>query len=235
MKKCFLLFSLLTTLVSSLTAQVVTPFLGDPGRTAFTAAAGPTTMIDFEGILASNESSHIFPGGFSVSGVNFLDINPSFIGMNQDSFIEVADGMNLGAAGTDVVYSLNDNTDMVFTTQITLPLAGVFAFGSDIKFNEFTGGGTFMVQLFSGMQPLGPVFTTEAFTTANFNQFGFIGFTSDTPITSVQIGKFTGVASSANVVLDNVRFGAPVPEPATYVSLTISAGLLLVVTRKRRR
>jgi hypothetical protein len=197
-------------------------------------AAGPTTTIDFEGILAANEPSHIFPGGFTISGVNFVDINPSFIGQTQTSFIEVADGMNLGA-GTDVVYSLNDNTDSVFTTQITLPLGGVLAFGTDIKFNEVTGGGTFMVQLFSGSDPLGPAFVTEPpFTPADFNQFGFIGFTSDTPITSVQIGKFTGVASSANVVLDNTSFGAPVPEPVTYVSLILGASLLLIATRKRR-
>jgi hypothetical protein len=233
MKRFPLLLALSLFVVRTGAGQVVTPFYD---RAVFDLAAGATTTIDFEGILASNESSHIFPGGFTVSGVNFVDINPSFIGQTQTSFIEVADGMNLGAAGTDVVYSLNDNSDTVFTTRITLPLDGVLAFGTDIKFNDSTWSGSFTVQLFSESGPLGPPVVTDPFTPVTFNQFGFIGFTSDTPITAVEIGLVTPVVSGpdGNVVLDNTSFGAPVPEPATYLSLILGVGLLLLATRKRR-
>lgn len=232
----FLVLALCLAFVGSAAAQVA---VVHHDRATFDPLAGPYTTIDFEGILVDPDTSEIFPGGFTIDGVHFVDINPSFspFGGGQTSFIEVADGFNLGAVGTDVVYSLNDNSDMVFTTRVTFPLAGVMAFGTDIKFNDSTWSGSFTVQLFSESGPLGPPVETEPFTPVTFNQFGFIGFTSTTtPIKPVELGLVTPVVSGpdGNVILDNTSFSAPVPEPATYASLALGAGLLLLVTRKRR-
>ena len=230
MKKLLLPLLFVATAV---TAQVVTPYT-DP--TLFDGAAGATTTINFTGLNGQ------YPSGFTISGVTFQGINPSFQGQTQDSVFEVVDGANLGAgAGNSVVYSLNDHTSTVFTTLITLPGAGVLSFATDIKIDDPNAAGTLKLQLFSGNQSLG-TFTTSPFapqvagnpSTGNYTQFQFIGFTSDTPITSVQVGQYAGTGI-ANVVLDNVQFGTAVPEPSTWAALIGGGALLLLAERRRRR
>jgi len=217
-------------------AQMVTRF---DDRTVFnTANAGTTfTVINFEnmGYTTGAATGTTFGAGLTISGTSFIGINDT---------IQVIDGFNVGTPNNAVLTVQGQGSSSQDSILITLPSGGVNAFGTDIKDTNQLGGaapqasgGVFNFTLFSGTTNLGSFQAKPVL----FNNFAFIGFTSDTPITSIRLGANSGVGGG-RPVLDNLEVGptfGAVPEPGTFAlggaALGPLAGAVLVRRKRRRR
>jgi len=102
-----------------------------------------------------------------------------------------------------------------------------------VGFNAMTvtpTGGTFIVTFAAGLN----VTPIQVVTSAAPVSLTWIGFTSDTPITSLQIKTLSAVQIGPQGLIDNFQYGnvAETPEVGTF--LMIAAGLLFFRTASRR-
>jgi hypothetical protein len=182
-------------------------------RTLFDGAATNLQTITFEG-LASVNSLAFFnsPPGLTLLDVNFQSktnrlfiVDPGWAGQGEGAFY-----WNSGQY-------LHDNAYEGIIVQLPL---GITAMGCDIS---GWGDDPMIVTLATG----------AAFTFAHPRQpnYGFAGFTSNEPITSLFFHPSGDITT-----LDNFTFGQSVPEPSSLVLLCVGAiGLLAWAWRRRLR
>ncbi|MEG3125549.1 PEPxxWA-CTERM sorting domain-containing protein [Sphingomonas sp. GB1N7] len=189
--------------------------------TAFNAAAGTVTTVDFQGCSASSLSanqtvSSSGPCSGVPTGVTFsapTNNNLYIAGAGQSGNTTTALGLNLPLGG-NITIGLNSLAT---------------AFGSDL-FQNFGGGNqsglnaAFLVSLFNGSSLVGTYNVSVASGTGSF--FGLTGSDAFNRVTVSQSGGYA--------VLDNVRFNvAAVPEPATWGMMILGFGLMGGAMRRR--
>ena len=201
-------------LLASAPTQAQSTFYND--RAAFLAQAAGTTTLDFEGFAAdNNDTNYPLPAGFTQSGVNFgVDTaafpNQLLFVMGKDSYYpgnSVFSSQNTQAQAQPDTQASTGDLLITFSTPVT-------AIGLDFGDN-FISPNTNTFTLSTG----------ETFTrpTGSGTSFNFVGLTSPTPITTLDIQEPNDYVLN----IDNFTFGAaaPIPEAATAVSL----GFLLLL------
>lgn len=189
-------------------------------RALWTAASTGVTTIDFETLGASPGAAtgYSTAAGVTLSGVNFVGILPG-------DYYLFAEKENPGSSlywgsGTVLMGPWYQNLSGRYI-QINLP-AHVTAFGLDLMANSMTAQQVTIV--LPGVNSF--LVNTQANPTRTF-----WGFTSDTPISTIQI------SATASPLIDNVSFGtaapAQTPEIATFI--LIGTGLLGLRWLRRRQ
>jgi hypothetical protein len=178
-------------------------------RSAFLAATQSTTNIDFEGIVPVG-GVEIPDYGYTISGATFT---------GPESSIRVEDlPSTLWDWGSGAILQGNKNT----TIDVILP-SGVTAVGSDFM-SIRDDAAPFTVTLSDG--------SSYMVASDNYPTRAFVGFTSNS--SSISSISFSA-SNNATPLLDNFVFGtAAVPEPSSFVLLSIGAISLLGYVRRRR-
>lgn len=201
-------------LLASAPTQAQSTFYSD--RTTFLANTVAATTLGFEGLAPDNGyTNYPLPAGFTQSGVNFSVDTVAF--PNQFLFVIGKDGYYPGNSvfsSQNTQSSAQPNTPastgdllITFSTPVT-------AIGLDFGDN-FISPNTAIFTLSNG----------ETFTrpTGSGSSFNFVGLTSLTPITTLDIQEPNDYAFN----IDNFTFGAAAPVPET--SSVVSLGLLLLL------
>jgi hypothetical protein len=182
----------------------------------FQAATTGLQMIDFEGMVPYYGGLNFDSLPLTLYGVRF-QIDRS---AGNNGHLWVYKGLEY--LFTNSVLSSENSTVGDDNVLVTLPTGGVTALG--MRFGSFYP--TTAVFLLS---------TGETFTIASLTRpdFGFIGFTSTTPIDWIRISDPAG--DSNPLILDDFQFGAalPVSEPGTPVLLCL--GLVAIAGFGKRR
>src|SRR5947209_11210541 len=203
--------------------------------------ATPTVIATRSG-LGSNDSAIDFES--STSDPNNIPFSLTFLGVTfsgdtrrTNAGVEVLNGFNVGAAGTNVLTTTGNNisdtpANPIFNLVISLP-TGTTEVGFDLK--NSTGGGALGSNTPGSYEIYvnGALFETVATT---FNTFSFVGFSDTSGITSIAIRALAG----GDPVLDNFAFGppaAPAQTPAPAALLLLGTGLagFAAVARRRRK
>ncbi len=192
-----------------------------PGSTVYTnrvnflAALNSSTTLDLEGITPGAYNSS---GGITDSGVNFVGITSNgFYLYANDNCIYTANICLVGPNATISTFGY---------LRVTLP-SGVNAIGAD--FAGYQGLiAPFEIRLSSGEVIQGNF-------TGAYYAFDFVGVIS--PVDIAYADFYIGLSPSGSIaqhsLLDNVTFGASVPEPST--ALLEGAGILLFAGLRLRR
>lgn len=184
-------------------------------RASFDAAAGSTTLIDFDWSAAQ---AVYYRSTLTVGDVTFTQ---------ADNKLYVFGPTNYSTTGT--TRYLNNNAGQYNPVVVDFA-SGVYAVGLDIAWlsshwGNATGSMTF--ELSNGdsfsSSVVGPLYNTAT-------SMGFVGFISDIAFSSFKI-----IDPSNSVMIDNFAYTATpsVPEPATLT--LIAASLLGVAVSRRRR
>ena len=177
---------------------------------SFQAQTTGLTTIDFEGLTPAQRFIS-YPTGLTTQGVNFTGSSGLFViepALSQP-FYNWGSGATLSAQPSPRSISVN------------LP-SGVTAVGSEImSFNDYAS--PFTIGLSTG--------ETFNLNSLNYPNRQFVGFTSDTPITSISFLANGGVTQ-----LDNFRFGTAnttsVPEPFTVIGTLIGGTSAFRIRKK---
>ncbi len=161
-------------------AQAATIQFNDWG--SFQTQTTGLTTINFEGLVASGKSVDYSATGLSLKGVNFTGSN-NYLYVIDPAYDPALYQWNSGA----MVFGLHQGT-----ITATLP-SGITALGSDLM-----SSGSFASPFIVGLST-GETFSLNSLTRPNRQ---FIGFTTDTPITSISF-----YATRGYPLLDNFRFG----------------------------
>jgi hypothetical protein len=199
---------------------------------AFTAATTGTTTQNFEGAPTATSVWILQTGSYSVPGLTIT-------ATNDNAFLS-------DPAGASRFFYYDWGTGDVINTPyggtLTVSFAApVTAFGLDL--GSFYGApfpyppGTIpgeATTLYGADIRIGTAqgdFVVDAASTRNFT---FFGVTSATPFSAFTLTGATAQAG-ASIVFDNVRFGAAVPEPATWAMLLSGFALTGAAARRRQR
>ncbi len=195
------------------TGQVTGDTLVFTSRSAFDAAVGATTTVDFNTYLGTTSiGSGLDVGPFTITEVNGWSGTkikaPPFSNFDFD---------------VDGTSNLSTNTWNTYDVTLTFD-APITAFGADLSgFND----SFIRTTILAGSQTFAPTATVG-------NEVRFFGFISDTAFTTL---TFDGDASDGFAV-DNISFSssAAVPAPTSTAAL-IGMGLMgaVAVTRRRRK
>ncbi|WP_310485548.1 PEP-CTERM sorting domain-containing protein [Chamaesiphon sp. VAR_48_metabat_403] len=178
--------------------------------TSFQANTTGLTTIDFEGLAATGSAASY---GGTTSGVTFT------VSSNTLFVVDPAFGPSSYDWGSGAVLLGNSQRG---TVTATLP-SGITAVGSDImSIIDFASPFTIMLST-------GETFNLNSL---NYPNRQFVGFTSDTAITSISFQATNGFP-----LLDNFRFGTAnaataVPEPFTIIG-TLVGGTAALRMRKK--
>lgn len=196
-------------------------------RAMFCATASNcTNNITFEG--PTTDTSQPLP-----TSITFLGVAFSIGSGRTNAGVEVIDGFNVGAPGTNILTAAGNvlgPLGMINNIDITLP-AGVTAVGFDIKSGNTSAGsqtgGAYEIYV------NGVLATTVVIPT--YSAFGFFGVTDLAGIQTISIRSISG----GEPVLDNFSFGPnavaePVPEPASMLLLGTGLAGTAAALRKRR-
>lgn len=189
-------------------------------RTAWNQAVGSHTDIDFEGLApAGGFAFYPTPPGLTQFGVNFTIDHST----NNGSLYVVGPSMYYA---DNSALSSQQSAPAPQNILVTLP-AGTT--GLALDFGDLGGsGGSLITFNFSG----GMSFTATTPPYDGFygpSWFGFIGFVSTVPLTSLEI---VHTSDSSNLEIDNFSYSlASVPEPSAWALMTL--GLLIVGWRLR--
>ena len=199
----------------------------------FTAAGAGAQIVTFASRtlfdqVVSNQTIIGFTQTQSLTS-SFTIGNDTFNGLSGAQ-VEVIDGFNVGSPGNLVLTTntgdfLNPTIGITFATAVT-------AFGTDFKTstNAITSPPEeVLFQLYDASDNL---LSAYSGTVVNGTMFSFAGFTSNTPIASVQIGV-VGLIGTPETVLDNIT--TAVPEPSTWLAGAVALGAIAFSQRKRMR
>ena len=180
-------------------------------RAAWTAATSGVTTADFNGIAPVGSFVGYGSGPAVIDGLTFASNDSMF----------VIDPAYYGFPYPDGFF----NADYFVPNIVTITLPGSYtAVGFDFG-SLFTGGATFDVTLGA----IGPLTVGTSGSTAS-GVLGFAGFVSSTPFNTVTLSMPDAPAYNS---VDNLSYGAAVPEPGSLALL--GTGLLGVVGVLRRR
>jgi hypothetical protein len=203
----------------------------DAAATIFDAAAaalGPVSLITFESApLGSFHNLTVAPG-VSINGADFSNQDQSIRNV-PDPFLPSLNGFNTTPGGSHFVNMLGG--DVVFTFAQPTQFFGAYLtgvqtnfFADSITFND----GTSQVITVPGNG-----------TSSSVGEVVFVGFIdAGKMISSVTINAgVPGVPSAGfdDIGVDDVRFQAIVPEPASWTLCSIAGAGAVVVARLRRR
>lgn len=200
-------------------AQALTVF---DNRASFTSAVGSLPNIGFEGLAPAGGFTDFATTGLTQSGVNFSSVRPPNTPPTVNSLLFVVDpafnpdGYNWGS-GALLIGGLRG------TINVTLP-GGINVVGTDFS-TILPYASDLTVTLSTGV--------SRTVSALNFPNRAFIGFISETPISSLSFTSLDGYPQ-----LDNFTFGSriveqstPIPTPALLPGL-IGLG---VAAWKRRK
>jgi hypothetical protein len=187
-------------------AAVITQY---GSRSAWDAAVGVNTVIDFEGLAPPGAYFGIpVPPGLTVSGVSFGTAAPT----TGNDFI-LAGPVNYGPSSVLALYDA-PGLGSTRTLNMLFPSAGYEGIAFDFAHTVTPMNVTVMLSTGDSFLAVAP--------SAPSPGFGFVGFTSSVAITEVSIIESRG---GTNVLLlDNVSFGLPqavIAEPATLALLSL--------------
>lgn len=193
---------------------VSTTFYSD--RTTWQTAAGIHTDIGFEGLAGIRGYDYLpTPPGITISGVNFT-IDHTLLPNNGSLYVL---GPYFAYPGNSVLSAQQSQpgTDNILITFSQPVSAWAMDFG-----DQSGGGSVFGFKLSDGVN-----FTrTTPGYNGGSNPVDFVGVTSDTPITSVDIYRVT---PGTTMEIDNVSFAlAPVPEVASRWVTLLGPGLVFL-------
>ena len=184
-------------------AQAVTLYTN---RVEFEAATIGLTNIDFEGLAPSGDFTYYGTfSGLTQAGANFVAPASSrnFLAVTDPNY--GSEFYDWGSGAVLVGYSFYD--DIINVINVTLPF-GVTAVGSDIM-SIRAYASPFNITLSTGESFIVPSF--------DYPNRAFVGFTSSTPISTINFKTITSPDTSADLELDNFTFGqanaTPVPGP----------------------
>jgi len=228
-------FSLCMTL--TITAVCVSAYGADitlvGTRAAFNGESSGVTTISFEGITPTNAAQNFLNPGLVTSGVTF---STSGTGPFGTGFVTVygaglagmqSSVLNTGT-GAILVWGPPNQPGTLFLNA-TLP-AGVTAVGADIWAQQ-----PFISPVNVTVNAADATSQTFTINTVNRPTSSFVGFTSDTAITSL---LFQTVQGQTGLVVDNFSFGqslesppvSQVPEPPSIVLLVLGLGGIVLLS-----
>src|SRR5579859_5494628 len=178
----------------------------------WSAASSNVNTITFEGAAPSN-------GELTISGVDFQGFDNT---AETQHDLQVFGG-NYWGSGSVLEGPPGNSAGQHLT--VRLP-AGVFAVGSDVMEFEPNGPTSFAETVTAQLSTDATIYSTQ--TIAGFSSRDFIGFVSDTQISSITF--FPSNDIGAHLALDNFSTGgqaaSPTPEAATMI--LCGGGLLFV-------
>lgn len=181
-------------------------------QTAFNAAISNSTSFNFDGLIP--------PGTLSFGDVTVGDLSFTAGGAN----IPLVVGSNSSFFGGSPFFTAFSQTPGIDPSELLCTLAGSLALGFTYGDLDLIGGLPLTVTLSTGDSFN---LTTPPYPSVDT---GFVGFVSDTPITSVTFSDY----SEGFAVLQVDQSGAAgVPEPGSFALL--AAGLLSLAVFGRRR
>lgn len=216
---CGLLSGLLLLATGTFTTQAVVTLYGT--RVAFDAAAGATTLLDFEAQNPGGAADYTpYNSALTIGSVTFTQPNARLFDLGQNLY---------NTAGTTGSYLNNNDGVPDGSSLVGVSFASpVYSIGMDLGYLYLWGGGTTAdLTLSTGdifiLSLTGPLVLTSTPLT-------FFGFTSDVGITSL---SFTD--HSSGMMIDNFAYTTTaVPEPTTLALAGLS-GLSLMLFRRQRR
>jgi hypothetical protein len=182
--------------------------------TAYDAATSNSTIFTFDGLTP--------PGSVSLGGVTIGDLSVTGSSFNT-SFVVGSDATLYGGTPFFTGFSPTPGID---AAEVLCTLSGSTALGFIYGDFEDAGGSPFTVTLSTGdsfalITPTNPGFDT-----------GFVGFVSNTPITSVTFSD-NGLGFDLLQVDKSSPRAAGVPEPSPLALMAIGLLSLALVTRPR--
>jgi len=193
-------------------------------QASYLAATSGLSTITFD--EPSGQETSYSNGGLTLDGVGFVGYE---FGSNNYYLYLDNESPNWGSGGV-----LIGPTEFSSSSDIKIALPSViYAFGTNIMAETGAAGTSDSVTESVGIGAN----TYPVTTIAGFSSMAFVGFVSDTPITSVNIFS----TSSDHVVIDNFSLGQGAASggssatPEISSSLLCGTGLLLLVQALRRR
>jgi hypothetical protein len=204
-------------------------------QSSFTAATSGVTTVTFTGPGPNSSNSFSNSTGYVSNGADFIGYDnasgPSGYDLkNTDNLPDWASGAYLDGPG-----SFGSSANAGIT--VSLP-ANTFAVGTNFMSSGHDGIGQpdSEAQSYQVLLSTGPtVYTITSL--AGFTNMAFVGFTSDTAITSITFSPQSGNRTD----LDNFQFGQvagssdPSGVPETRTALLCGGGLLMMAHFLRRR
>ena len=202
-----------TILLAAPAEATTTYYTGASGEVLFNTAVAGLTLMDPALIFSGTPD----PSGLlnaSGTGIDFLGFD-DFSSLTPETFT-VSSGNLIAAFPGDV-------------TEITLPAAGIYAFG--IHITETSGSGNWCIDLTPTKACAYNVFSSGP------TDAEFFGFVSNTPISAPLYINFTGVNPKSEFTNFEAYNAAadPVPEPRTMLLVGLGLVILPLVSRKIHR
>ncbi|MBS0265242.1 MAG: PEP-CTERM sorting domain-containing protein [Planctomycetes bacterium] len=191
-------------------------------QASFNAATSGITTIGFEGIAPADGFTAYGPGGsLTLSGVTFTAGAGVDLFVNSSTYYAVNQPPSYDLGSGDYLLAGNLAPTLL---DVQLPGSGMSAVA--FYFGTFDDS-TSQVQI---TLSTGDVLTLSA----SYPTSTFVGFTSTSPITSLEL-LITGGDRQDTLTLDNFQFGTVVPEPGSIIVLCIGLTTVCGINWLRRR